>query len=178
MKLLPVLGTAYHTRAEGLFSCYLGILGWKHHFPDLFCIALTLVCVCVCVCARAHALSISVYLTLCNPMDYSPPYSSVHGILQARILECIAVSFSRGSFQPRDWTLVSCVSYIGSRMPGNPKPSLGTKGCFRVGKTSEISVILFLWHCSTNLERSGETLGVYSMKFTTYKYKFGIRKRD
>ena len=63
-------------------------------------------------------------------------------------------------------------------MPGNPKTSLGSKGCFRGGRTSEISVILFLWHCSTNLERSGETLGVYSMKFTTYKYKFGIRKRD
>ena len=35
--------------------------------------------------------------TLCNPMDYT-----VHGILQARILECIAISFSRGSSQPRD----------------------------------------------------------------------------
>ena len=35
--------------------------------------------------------------TLCNPMDSSPPGSSVHGILQARILECVAISFSRGS---------------------------------------------------------------------------------
>ena len=40
-------------------------------------------------------------LTLCNPMDYA-----VHGILQARILEWVAVLFSRGSFQPRDWTQV------------------------------------------------------------------------
>ena len=35
--------------------------------------------------------------TLCDPMDYSPPGSSVHGILQARMLECIAISFFRGS---------------------------------------------------------------------------------
>ena len=35
--------------------------------------------------------------TLCDPMDYSPPGSSVHGILQARILEWVAMSFSRGS---------------------------------------------------------------------------------
>ena len=37
-------------------------------------------------------------LTLCDPMDYSPPGSSVHGILQARILEWVAIPFSRGSF--------------------------------------------------------------------------------
>ena len=47
---------------------------------------------------------------LCNPMDYSPPGSSVQGILQARILEWIAISFSRGTSQPRDWTLVSCIA--------------------------------------------------------------------
>ena len=46
--------------------------------------------------------------TLCNPMDCSPPGSSVHGILQARILERVAISFSRGSFQPRNRTQVSC----------------------------------------------------------------------
>ena len=50
------------------------------------------------------------YSALCNPMDCSPPGSSVHGILQARILEWIAISFSRGSSWPRDRTHVSCVS--------------------------------------------------------------------
>ena len=44
--------------------------------------------------------------TLCDPMDCSPPGSSVHEILQARILEWVAISFSRGSSQPRDWTRV------------------------------------------------------------------------
>ena len=42
--------------------------------------------------------------TLCNPMDCSPRGSSVHGILQARILEWVAVPFSRGSSRPRDQT--------------------------------------------------------------------------
>ena len=46
-------------------------------------------------------------LTLCNPMDCSSPSSSVHGNLQARILEWVAIPFSRGSSQPRDWTQVS-----------------------------------------------------------------------
>ena len=45
-------------------------------------------------------------LTLCDPMDCSPPASSVHGILQARILEWVAMPFSRGSSWPRDWTHV------------------------------------------------------------------------
>ena len=52
-------------------------------------------------------------LTLCDPMDCSPPGSSVHGIIQARILEWVAVSSSRGPPQPRDQTHVSCVSCNG-----------------------------------------------------------------
>ena len=51
-------------------------------------------------------------LTLCDPVVCSLPASSVHGISQARILEWIAISFSRESFQPRDQTHVSCVSCI------------------------------------------------------------------
>ena len=49
-------------------------------------------------------------LTLCHPVDCSLPGSSVHGILQARILEWVAISFSRGSSQLRDRTQVSCIS--------------------------------------------------------------------
>ena len=48
--------------------------------------------------------------TLCNPTDYSPPGSSVHGILQARILEWRAIPFSRGSSPHRDQTQVSCIT--------------------------------------------------------------------
>ena len=52
-------------------------------------------------------------LTLCNPMDYSPPGSSVHGISQARIMVWVAISCSRGSSQPRDRT---CVYHIGRQI--------------------------------------------------------------
>ena len=49
-------------------------------------------------------------LTLCNPMDCSLPGSSVHGILQARILEWVAILFSKGSSWPRDQILLSCIA--------------------------------------------------------------------
>ena len=51
-------------------------------------------------------------LTLCNPMDCSPPGSSVHGTLQARIVEWVAISFSGGSSWPRDGTHIPWVSCI------------------------------------------------------------------
>ena len=50
--------------------------------------------------------------TLCNPMNCSPPGSSVHGIFQASVLEWVAISFSKGSFRPRDLTWVSCIAGI------------------------------------------------------------------
>ena len=73
---------------------------------------------CVCVCVHTCALSVTqMYLTLCNPMDYTPSGSSVLGIFQARLLEWVAMSSSRGSSQPRDETCVlcflHCVSCIG-----------------------------------------------------------------
>ena len=49
-------------------------------------------------------------LTLCNPMNCRVTGFSVHGILQARIMEWIAIPFFRGSSQPRDRTLVSCIT--------------------------------------------------------------------
>ena len=51
--------------------------------------------------------------TLCDPMDCSLPGSSVHGIFQARRLEWVAISFSRRSSRPRDWTRVSHKRYYG-----------------------------------------------------------------
>ena len=48
-------------------------------------------------------------VTLRNPVNGSPPGSCVHGILQARILEWVAISSSRGSSQPRDQTHISCI---------------------------------------------------------------------
>ena len=49
------------------------------------------------------------HVRLCDSMDNSPPGSSVHGILQARILQWVPISSSRGSSWPRDWTQVSCI---------------------------------------------------------------------
>ena len=46
---------------------------------------------------------------LCNPMNYSPPGFSIHGISQARILDWVASSFLRGSSSSRDQTPVSCI---------------------------------------------------------------------
>ena len=53
---------------------------------------------------------------LCDPMDWSPPGSYVHGIFQARILEWVAISFSKGSSQPWDQTCIFCVSCIAGRL--------------------------------------------------------------
>ena len=61
-------------------------------------------------------LSLQLCLTLCNPLEYSPPGFSVHGILQARTLQWIAMPSSRGSSQPRNWTWVSYVSCIGRQV--------------------------------------------------------------
>ena len=49
-------------------------------------------------------------LRLCNSMDCSPPGSSVHGMLQAKLLEWVAIPFSRESSWPRNWIQVSCVA--------------------------------------------------------------------
>ena len=83
------------------------------------------VCVCVCVCARAHACArmlscVQLFLTLwgCSPFG-----SSVHGILQARILEWVAMpSSSRGFPRPWDRTHISCIAgrFFTPEPPGKP----------------------------------------------------------
>ena len=70
--------------------------------------------------------------TLCNPMDCSPPGSSVHGIFQARILEWVAIRFSRESSQPRDRSPVS-------RIVGRSFTAWATK---EVGRGSGVNLLL------------------------------------
>ena len=79
---------------ERLFGCFTGIS------------QLCMICVHTQLC-----------LTLCNPMDSSPPGSSVHAIIPVRILESVAISSSRESFWPRDQT---CISGIGRQPPEKP----------------------------------------------------------
>ena len=82
-------------------------------FWDLFSLHSSQVCFPVhCVCAKLFQSC----PTLCNPMDCSLPDSSVHGILQVRILEWVDISYSRGSPQPRDLTCVSYVSCLRRRI--------------------------------------------------------------
>ena len=61
-----------------------------------------------CLCSK----SLQSCLTLCNPMDYSLPGSSIHGILQARILGWVPMPFFKGSSPPSDQTHISCSSCI------------------------------------------------------------------
>ena len=71
--------------------------------------------------AQPHALY--------DPMDCSPPGSSVHGLPQVRILERVAISSSRGSSRPRDWTLLSCNAdgFFTTKLPGLTSPLLVVK---------------------------------------------------
>ena len=75
-------------------------------------------------CACVHAKSLQSCPTLCDPMDCSPPGSSVHGILQARILKWVAIPFSKGSSQPRDqisWGSCTAGGFFTAKPLGIPK---------------------------------------------------------
>ena len=64
----------------------------------------------ICLVVQQKFSHVRLFGTLCDPIDYSPPGSSVHGILQARILEWVAIPFSRGSFQSGDQIQVSYIA--------------------------------------------------------------------
>ena len=76
-----------------------------------------------------EVLSIRSCPTLCDPMDWNPPGSSVHGILQTRLLQWVAMISSRVSSQPRDQTHNTCISFIGSCVLLPLAPELGPKKC-------------------------------------------------
>ena len=81
-------GSGYNSLCHAVYPCCLSLL-WAF---------------LACVLSRFSCVR------LCNPMDCSPPGSSIHGILQARILEWVAMPSSRGFSQPRDRTLVFCIA--------------------------------------------------------------------
>ena len=78
------------------------ILSWRTCSYDLMCV---------------HAKLLQSCLTLCNSMDCSPPGSSVHGILQARILEWVAMASSRGSSQPSNLFLLDLLHWQVGSLP-------------------------------------------------------------
>ena len=84
-----------------------------------------------CVCSPARSCP-----TLCDPMDCGPPGSSVHRILPAGTLECVAMPSSRGSSWVRDWTHISCISSTLGRFfttvsPGKPLKTSGMHDLYR-----------------------------------------------
>ena len=107
---------------------------WKCNFNDMSLIRiLQFVCgylVLIAACESESEVAQSCP-TLCNPMDCSLPCSSVHGIFQARVLEWVAISFSRGPSRPRDWTRVSRI----------------VSKHFTVWATREVQVINFVSRC-------------------------------
>ena len=111
-----------------------------HHY---FCSFLERVCVQAQRC-----------LTLCDPMDCSPPSCSAHGMFQARIREWVAISFSRGSSQPRNWNHGSCISCI-SRWILYPSFHLGSPGNQVVNRDDDPWVFTFFQRNDRILEKMG-----------------------
>ena len=86
---------------------------WKHSHSKACLLPLFMVYFIVCVCSRVHVctqVQLLSHVWLGDSMDCSPLGSSVHRILQARMLEWVAISYSSGSSWPRDGTCISCIS--------------------------------------------------------------------
>ena len=98
-------------------------------------------------------------LTICDPMDCRLPGFSVHGILQARILEWVAISSSRGFSWPKDRTWVSCIAgrFLPSEPPGKPTWRLGPNVNY------ELEVILMCQHGFINCNKWTTLLGMLIM---------------
>ena len=71
-------------------------------------------------CEEVKVLVAQLCLTLCDPMDYSPPGSSVHGILWTRILKWVAILISRRPFRPRDGFKTSSPALQADSLPSEP----------------------------------------------------------
>ena len=99
---------------------------------------------------ESESVSHSVMSYSLQPLDYNPPGSSVHGISQARILEWVAISFSRGYSWPRNGTLISHIAGSTSEPPGKPLYFFTLVQNLRQSTCSYKLIIFFF--LSTNLE--------------------------
>ena len=102
--------------------------------------------------------SSQLWLTLCDPMDRSPPGASVRGIFQARILGWVVISFSRRSFLPRDWTQVFCIA---GRL-------------FIIWATSEANIRKLYFLLWSSIVRHSQRTHIYSYIFEGYHNIFLI----
>ena len=117
LDLVAIQGTLksllqHHSSKASIFQCSAFFIVQLSHpyMTTRKTIALTeyrVLLVCVCVYTCTCALTVSDFF--CNLMDCNPPGSSVHGICQGRTLGWVAISSSRGSFQPRD--LINCATW-------------------------------------------------------------------
>ena len=118
-----------------------------------------LICITgVCVCAQSCP-------TFCDPMDCSPPGSSVHGIFQASIVEWVAISFFRGSSLPRDWTCVSCVSCIAGWFFTTEPPVASLRMTETSTKSSKVPISLI--EMMKSVWRPSRTVNIYIFKKTS-----------
>ena len=101
---MAFLGSMVHHSNSPSWCSPCVCLIWPPSCKDITSIGFTIQSTPVCVCSVAQSC-----VTLCGPMDCNVPGSSVHGILLARIPEWVAISFSRASYSPRDWTHISCI---------------------------------------------------------------------
>ena len=116
-----------------------------------------------------HACSVAKSCpTLCDPMDCSPPGSSVHGIYQARILEWVAISSPKGSPQPRDWTSPMAPALAGRfftiEPPGKPLFSTDTR-CLCLGpRVSQTKIFMLLRLMCRNVLWKWAAIGLNSVQ--------------
>ena len=108
-KAASALSDAYTNTCVGNIPTHLNLCleSWVTFFLSLFCPFLSM---------YVPAKLLQSCPTLCISMDYSLPGASVHGILQARLLEWVAISFSGGSSLPRDQTHISYISCFGRQV--------------------------------------------------------------
>ena len=101
--------------------------------------------------------------TLCDPMNCSLPGSSVHGILQATILEWVVISSSKGSSQPRDWICISCITgrFFTDELLGED-PKIYTAHTKRKINFRRILLIDFFLHSSIGISLA------YRLKIVSY----------
>ena len=109
----PLMMHYKHKYFKILLYCYFEQILLKQKQSYIYELYVNIHATCVCMCGK----SLQLCLTLCDAMDSSSlSGSSVHGTLQARTLERVAMPSSRDSSRPRDWTLIFYTSCIGRRV--------------------------------------------------------------